>query len=112
LLYPPDAVIVIVEFATFAVVPRVKFNVTLPPPGAFILFALQLPVIPVGKAEFETVIAELNPANAVVVTVKLPFAPGARVTVDGLTARVNPATFTVTGAVRVTPPPIAVMVSV
>ena len=112
LLYPPEAVIVIVEFATFAVVPRVKFNITLPLPGAFTLFALQFPVIPTGKAEFENAIIELNPDNAVVVTVKLPLAPGASVTVDGLTAKVNPETFTVRGAVRVTPPPIAVMVSV
>ena len=112
MLYPPDAVIVIVEFNTFAAVPRVKFNVTLPPPRAFTLFTVQVPVIPAGKAEFENVIVELNPPTAAVVTVKLPFAPGARVTVDGLTAKVNPATFTVTGAVRVTPPPTAVMVNV
>ena len=111
-MYAPEAVIVIVELATFAVLPRVKFNVTLPPPGAFSLFAVQPPVIPIGKAEFENVIAELNPATAVVVTVKLPLAPGAKVTVDGLIARVNPETFTVTVAVFDTPPPLAVMVSV
>src|SRR5262249_19480162 len=97
---------------TFAVVPRVKFKVTLPPPGAFTLFAVQAPVIPAGKVELENVIAELNPATAVVVTVKLPFAPGANVTVDGLNAKVNPETFTVTVAVRDTPPPLAVIVNV
>ena len=104
--------IVIVELATFAVVPRVKFKVTLPLPGAFTLFAVQLPEIPAGKAEFENVIAELNPPTPAVVTVRLPLAPGANVTVDGLTARVNPETFTVTVAVRETPPPLAVIVSV
>ena len=112
LLYPPEAVIVIVELATFAVLPRVKFKVTLPPPGAFNLFTLQAPVIPVGSAEFENVIAETNPAIAVVVTVTLLLAPAANVTVDGLTAKVNPEIFTVTVAVRDTPPPLAVIVSV
>lgn len=101
-----------VELATFAAVPRVRFNVTLPPPGAFTLLDVQLPVIPAGNAEFEKVIAELKPATAVVVTVKLPLAPGISVTVVGLTAKVNPETFTVTVAVRATPPPLAVMVSV
>ena len=83
-----------------------------PSPGAFTLFAVQLPVIPAGNAEFENVIAELNPATAVVVIVKLPFAPGASETVAGLTAKVNPETFTVTVAVRTTPPPLALIVSV
>jgi len=112
LLYPPDAVIVMVELPTFAVLPRVKFKVTVPPPGAFSLFAIQAPVIPAGKAELENVIEELNPPTAVIVTVKLLLAPGANVSEDGLTVTVNPETFTTTLAVRETPPPLAVMVSV
>jgi len=103
---------VIVELATFAVLPRERFSATLPPPGALILLAVQVPVIPAANAEFENVIAELNPAMAVVVIVKLPFPPGASATVAGLIAKLNPETFTATVAVRDTPPPLALIVSV
>lgn len=103
---------VMVEFATFALLPRERFRVTLPPPGAATRLAVQVPVIPAGNVEAENVIAELNPASAAVVTVRLPFPAGGSVTELALTARVNPETFTVTVAVRATPLPLALTVSV
>ena len=101
-----------VEFATLALLPRERFRVTLPLPGAVILFDDHVAVIPVGKAEVESVIWELNPATPAVVIVKLPFPPGGKATDAGLSDKVNPETFTTTFAVRVTPPPLAVTVSV
>ena len=68
-------------------------------------------MIPVGSAEVDTVSAELNPPKAVQVTVTLPLPEGGSVTDPGLTAKVKLETETVTIAVRVTPPPLAVMVS-
>ena len=112
LLYPPAAVIIILEFATFALLPRERFSVTLPLPGAEIRFEDHDAVTPLGNDELDSVIWELNPATPAVVTVRLLFPPGGSATDAGLSAKVNPETFTTTFAVRVTPPPLALMVSV
>ena len=112
MLYPPAAVTVMVEFATFALLPRERFRVTLPLPGAAIRFDDHDAATPAGNVEVESVIRELNPATPAVVIVKLPFPPGDKATEAGLSANVNPETFTTTFDVRVTPPPLAVIVSV
>ena len=73
---------------------------------------VQVAVIPAGNDEVENVMAELNPATPLVVTVILPFPTGASETEPELTAKVNPDTFTITVAERATLPPLALMVRV
>src|ERR1700704_5375274 len=58
---PPLAVTVTLEVPVIAVLPTLKVNVELPPPGAAINAGLKLAVTPVGNPDAESDTAELNP---------------------------------------------------
>jgi hypothetical protein len=72
---PPVAVTVTFEVPEMAVLPTVKVNVDVPPPGAAIELGLKLAVTPVGTPDAERATAELNPPLTDVEIVVLPELP-------------------------------------
>lgn len=60
-----------------AVLDAVSVNLDVPEPGAAMGFGLKLPLTPDGMPVAESVIAELNPPETVVLTVTYPLFPRA-----------------------------------
>jgi hypothetical protein len=92
-----------------------RVSVEDPAPGAAIEDGLKLAVTPDGRPLADSEIAELNPPATVVVAVAVPDEPWAKVRDPGLTPSVKLGlvpgeTVRLTGAVRVSPPPLPVIV--
>lgn len=105
---PPVPLTVRAEVPTGIPDALVKVNVLLPFPGAATLCGLKLALIPDGNPDTERATAALNPPNACVVRVTDTF-PLAGTDVEVvLPDKVKPGTFTVSDAVCLTPPPLAV----
>src|SRR5713101_3771651 len=108
---PPVPLTVRVEVPTGTPDALVKVNVLLPFPGAATLCGLKLALIPDGNPDTERATSELNPPSACVVRVTDTF-PLAETDAEViLPDKVKPGTFTVSGAVCMTPPPLAVTTS-
>ena len=108
---PPAALTVSFDVPTPAPDPRFRVNVLLPFPGAATLCGMKLALTPDGNPDTETPIVELNPPSARAVRVTDAFLLGGSDAVVVLADRVKPGTFTVSAAVCLTPPPLAVMTS-
>jgi 2-keto-3-deoxy-6-phosphogluconate aldolase len=108
------AVTVTVALPVAAVLLADRVSVELPLPGAAIEVGLKLAVTPAGSPEAESETAELNPPLTVVEMVLLPDAPWAieRLVGEALTLKSGCVTVSAIVTVWVTPPPVAVMVTV
>src|SRR5262249_19352770 len=113
---PPLAVTVMLDVPTVAVLLAENVSVELPLPGAAIEAGLKLDVTPVGKPEAVSDTAELKPPLIEVEIVVLPELPLLTVKLEGaaLTVKLAEAEALMvraTVAVWVTPPPLAVTVT-
>jgi hypothetical protein len=108
---PPVALTVSFEVPTAVPDALVRVKVLVPFPGAATLCGLKLALIPEGNPDTERATAELKPPSACVVRVTDTFPLAETDAKVVLPDKVKPGTFTVSGAVCLTPPPLAVTTS-
>lgn len=87
---PPVAVTVTLKVPVVAVLEAERLSVELPLPGAAIVPALKLAVMPAGRPLAESVMAELNPPVAAVEMVVLATPPWAIDRLEGEALNVKP----------------------
>jgi len=108
---PPVPLTVRVDTPVLVPDALVRVNVLVPFPGAATLCGLKLALIPDGNPDTERATAALNPPSACAVRV-IDTLPLAETDVEVvLPDKVKPGTFTVSGFVCRTPPPLAVTAS-
>ena len=110
---PPRAFTVIVDTPPAAVVAAVNFKVLVPLPGDAMLAGENAAVTPFGNPVADSVTADLNPAITVVVTEIETLLPAVTVALPPLAAKVKDGLATVTpiDELRVSPPPLAMIVT-
>lgn len=111
---PPVVVMVRVEVWAAAVEAAVSFSVLVPAPGDAMLVGAKVAVTPLGSPLMEKATAELKPFTRAVVKLMEADPPGATLALVALSVSVKLGAGTVmlNGRVAVSPPPVALTVSV